>query len=378
MKEKFGADMPVYNKLFYNSRGQLAEIRESSTYTPPPNTTDPANITDTTWNRGAIINHYSNQCWGVCSGSSMTDNNGNLQKQEVYIPNDDQISGYTMRWQQFDYDSLNRLNWAREIKDGVEQWKQQFTYDRWGNRTINTALTYGVGINNKAFIVNTAHNQLGVPAGQSGTMTYDAAGNLTNDTYTGAGNRTYDAENKITSAIGNSGQTEVYTYDASGQRIKRTVDGAQTWQVYGFGGELLAEYPASGATASPQKEYGYRNGQLLITAEVSASSPVAWTSVVGVTVSSNSLSKVDVDGWKAGAVSTQTINSGDGYVEVTASETNKHRRFGLSNGNTNQSWDDIDFCIYLEGSGTLRAKDQGSYRRLDHQDGQGRTQQDNG
>ena len=40
-------------------------------------------------------------------------------------------------------------------------------------------------------------------------------------------------------------------------------------------------------------------------------------------------------------------------VEVTASETNKHRRFGLSNGNTNQSWDDIDFCIYLEGSGTV-------------------------
>ena len=122
-------------------------------------------------------------------------------------------------------------------------------------------MTSGVGINNKAFAVapcNTVsdpcNNRLLVPAGQSGTMTYDAAGNLTYDDYTGAGDRTYDAENKITSATGGSGQTEVYAYDASGQRIKRTVDGVQTWQVYGLGGELLGEYPANGAAASPQKE----------------------------------------------------------------------------------------------------------------------------
>jgi hypothetical protein len=56
----------------------------------------------------------------------MTDNNGNLLKQQIYIP------GHTMRWQQYEYDSLNRLNSAREVPDGgAEQWKQQFTYDRW-------------------------------------------------------------------------------------------------------------------------------------------------------------------------------------------------------------------------------------------------------
>lgn len=32
-KEKFGTDTAIYNKLFYNSRGQLAEIREGTTYT---------------------------------------------------------------------------------------------------------------------------------------------------------------------------------------------------------------------------------------------------------------------------------------------------------------------------------------------------------
>jgi hypothetical protein len=132
----------------------------------------------------------------------MSDNNGNLLKQQIYIP------GHTMRWQQYDYDSLNRLNWTREVLDGgAEQWKQQFTYDRWGNRTINTGVTYGAGINNKSFTVNTANNRLGVPGGQPGTMTYDTAGNLTTDTYTGAGNRSYDAENKITQAADNTGQT---------------------------------------------------------------------------------------------------------------------------------------------------------------------------
>jgi YD repeat-containing protein len=57
-KEKLGTDTALYNKLFYNSRGQLAEIRESTSY---------SGVGDTTWNRGAIINHYSDT--GVCAGA---------------------------------------------------------------------------------------------------------------------------------------------------------------------------------------------------------------------------------------------------------------------------------------------------------------------
>jgi RHS repeat-associated protein len=44
----------------------------------------------------------------------------------------------------------------------------------------------------------------------------------------------------------------------------------ETWQVYGLGGELLAEYAANGSPSTAQKEYGYRNGQLLVTAGPSA------------------------------------------------------------------------------------------------------------
>src|SRR5882672_8111942 len=98
-------------------------------------------------------------------------------------------------------------------------------------------------------------------------MTYDSAGNLTNDTFSGQGQRIYDAENRMTQAQGSpNSQWQTYTYDASGQRVRRNVNGVETWNVYGIGGEMLAEYAANAAPASPQKEYGYRNGQLLITA----------------------------------------------------------------------------------------------------------------
>jgi RHS repeat-associated protein len=162
--------------------------------------------------------------------------------------------------QQFEYDQLNRL---KRVYDGTN-WQQQYVYDRWGNRTVDQVNTWGANIPKPNFGVN-ANNQLTTPAGYS--MTYDQAGNLTNDTYTGQGARTYDAENRMKQAWA-SGQWQTYAYDGDGRRIKRIVNGIETWQVYGLGGELVAEYAANAAASSPQKEYGYRNGELLITATV--------------------------------------------------------------------------------------------------------------
>src|SRR6266404_4749323 len=256
-KEQFGTAIPVYNKLFYNSRGQLAEIREITSYTGP---------TDTNWNRGAIINDYSNNCGGLCSGQSMTDNNGNLKKQENYVPDNDQISTYSTFTAAFTYDSLNRLQAANESKylngspNGTPTYSQSYTIDRWGNRTISQATG---GLNGLPFNVDPSTNRLTPPSGY--TMTYDSAGNLTNDTYTGQGQRNYDAENRMTQAWA-SGQWQSYTYDGNGQRVRRNAYGTETWQVYGLGGELLGEYRANGAASTPQKEYGYRNGQMLIIA----------------------------------------------------------------------------------------------------------------
>jgi RHS repeat-associated protein len=253
IQEQFGTATPIYNKLFYNSRGQLVEIRESTT----PN--------DSSWNRGAIINSYGG-----------SDNNGNLRQQDTYIPHDDQVSSYTSSFLLYNYDGLNRLTTVVEpafvqppdCPGGTcPAWGQTYQYDRYGNRTIDPAWTWGFP--EPQFTVDANTNQLGVPNGQPGAMTYDAAGNLTFDSYTGEGGHVYDAENRMTQAWANN-QWQVYNYDGDGRRVKRNVNGTETWQVYGVRGELLAEYAANTEASNPLKEYGYRNGQLLVTAEPSA------------------------------------------------------------------------------------------------------------
>jgi YD repeat-containing protein len=339
-QEQFGTTAAVYNKLFYNSRLQLAEIRTGTAASD--------------WNRGKIINDYSLQCSG--SGCNASDNNGNLRKQQVYIPGDEQASTWTTWYQQYDYDSLNRLKRVHEYTaNTLLDWQQEYDYDLWGNRTLNATNTW---IGNAANPPNPALNEtvfetgslavdnrlyapgdLALPDNQR-RMRYDAAGNLTVDSYTGAGERVYDAENRMTQAWANS-QWQYYTYNADGQRTRRKVNNTETWQVYGFDGELLAEYPANGATTSPQKEYGYRNGQLLVTAEAVAAQNVSWTNVVGASVNGNSLTKTAPTGWgNSGASSTQSITSGDGYVEVTATETSTARLFGFSH--TVSQW--THFC----------------------------------
>ena len=97
-------------------------------------------------------------------------------------------------------------------------------------------------------------------------MSYDSAGNLFNDSYSGQGQRTYDAENRIVAAQDIYSGWSYYTNDAGGNRVRRKIGNDETWQIYGIGGELVAEYAANASPSSPQKEYGYRSGQLLVTA----------------------------------------------------------------------------------------------------------------
>ncbi len=74
---------------------------------------------------------------------------------------------------------------------------------------------------------------------------------------------------------------------------------------------------------------------------------VVWASASGVSVSGNSLTKTATTGWgNAGAISTQQIASGDGYVELIASEATTSRMLGLSNGNSSTAYEDIDFALY--------------------------------
>jgi hypothetical protein len=80
----------------------------------------------------------------------------------------------------------------------------------------------------------------------------------------------------------------------------------------------------------------------------SGNEAVVWTAASGVAVSGNSLTKTAATAWgNAGAVSTKAIASGNGYVEFTANETTTYRMLGLSNGDSSQNYDDIDFGLYL-------------------------------
>jgi Calx-beta domain len=90
--------------------------------------------------------------------------------------------------------------------------------------------------------------------------------------------------------------------------------------------------------------------------------PVVWTSLVGVSPAGNKLTKTGATGWNAGAISSQSLASGDGSIEVTAGETNTNRMFGLSNGDTNQAYADIDFALYTRANKSLVVYEKGTIR----------------
>ncbi|MGH9800157.1 MAG: RHS repeat-associated core domain-containing protein, partial [Blastocatellia bacterium] len=248
-KERFGTTTNLYHNQAYNNRLQLVENRLGTS------STDPA-----TWNRGALINYYSNQARTANNQwLNATDNNGNVTRAEHYVPTDDAISSYSIPFRDdYDYDALNRITLVSgQQRNTGGSWASVYgqgnSYDRWGNRTINQATTWGTNINNTLYTVDAATNRFT-------QLSYDLAGSITSDT---GNTREYDGENRMKKAWGGS-QWNYYVYDADGKRVRRIIGSTETWQVYGLEGELIAEYPVNGAASTPQKEYGYRSGQMLI------------------------------------------------------------------------------------------------------------------
>jgi RHS repeat-associated protein len=126
------------------------------------------------------------------------------------------------RTQTFTYDALNRLLTAGD----QAHWSNSYVYDAWGNLyQKNPGTLPGEGLSK----VPDTNNHL------SG-LTYDAAGNVTNDG-TG-GTFVFDGENRIQIAGG-----VTYTYDAYGRRVKKST-GINYW--YGPGGVVLAETDSGG------------------------------------------------------------------------------------------------------------------------------------
>jgi RHS repeat-associated protein len=128
----------------------------------------------------------------------------------------------TTRTQSFSYDALNRLITAGD----QTHWSNSYVYDAWGNLyQKNPGVLPGEGLS----AVPDTNNHL------SG-LTYDAAGNVTNDGLGGV--FFFDAENRIKTA-----GSVTYFYDAYGRRIQKST-GINYW--YGPGGQAFAETDSAG------------------------------------------------------------------------------------------------------------------------------------
>jgi YD repeat-containing protein len=112
-------------------------------------------------------------------GYGTTSNNGNVMTQKITAP------GLTVN-QCYGYDSLNRLSTAEERNGGTncagtQQWKQAFSYSRYGNRNFDVANTTTNVLGPNPTISQTNNR---FTAGQN--YGYDGAGNLTSDPATSA------------------------------------------------------------------------------------------------------------------------------------------------------------------------------------------------
>src|SRR5579872_3979009 len=112
----------------------------------------------------------------------------------------------TGRTQNFTYDNLNRIGSAQsQATSGTDCWGDSYGYDRYGNLlNINvtqcSAPSLNVTVNNNNQITNTG-------------FTYDAAGNLTNDSSQAY---SWDGENRLKTAVSTN-----YTFDGDSMRVAK-------------------------------------------------------------------------------------------------------------------------------------------------------------
>lgn len=141
----------------------------------------------------------------------------------------------------YTYDDFNRLKTATETNSGGATISAlSWSYDRYGNRWSQT-VTAGSGTST-ALTFNTANNHA------STELSYDAAGNVLNDTNHAY---VYDAENRISQVDGGVS----YIYDAEGRRVGKSNG---TVYVVGLSSNVIDEID-SGAWARSEVYAGSRH-----------------------------------------------------------------------------------------------------------------------
>jgi len=141
---------------------------------------------------------------------------------------------------------------AVEKTGATQNWIQNWTYDRYGNRTAFTqniagntaAVNPTVDINTNRFVVNQG-------------FSYDPNGNVVNDVDAPTGlsrSFTFNGDNKQTEVKRNGVTVGRYFYDGEGKRIKKITDAETTIFVYSAG-KLVAEYSTATPPQNPTIAY---------------------------------------------------------------------------------------------------------------------------
>ncbi len=143
--------------------------------------------------------------------------------------------------------------------------------------------------------------------------------------WSGSHTQGWDVENHLTQVTNsNTAQSVSYVYDGDGQHVQKGDNS--------YGTAYLGQHSE------------VHNG----------CQPINWVNAVNVTRNGDTIQKTSGGwDWNAGAASTQTIAAGDGYMEVVVDAINTYRMVGLSNGDSNASYVDIDFALYPAADGNL-------------------------
>lgn len=205
---------------------------------------------------------------------STAQNNGDILSQTITVPtvvkDGNTYSGF-VAVQNYTYDALNRIDDASETVSGVQTWRQDFEYDRNGNRTLNeintTTIPRACGISPNLTIctsdqkkynpgIDTTYNRLKTTDG----FAFDSSGNTKTDS---TGNTfIYDSEDKQVEVLNSNSQLiGEYWYDGDGKRIKKYAPpsqndpGENTVFLYDLNGREIAEYSDTIASLTAKVSY---------------------------------------------------------------------------------------------------------------------------
>jgi RHS repeat-associated protein len=188
-----------------------------------------------------------------CSGNGVAaDNNGQIQ----CIFDSSAGTGDSGRNVKYAYDFLGRISTASTTgSTAYPAWGISETYDRYGNRSAQTA-TAGTAPQ-PSFSISATTNQI-----TTGGYQYDAAGHLTAEPWPFSGTYIYDGEDCLTNFAGN-GNSATYTCDGNHLRVKKVTNTVTTVSIYS-GGRVIAEYDNGAAVTSPTREYIYGHNLLAV------------------------------------------------------------------------------------------------------------------